>query len=142
MDNPKVIFKYKYEKLQDLLKGGPEVQLVDVAAILRHFLLDSQLLIDVVNREFHLPILFKVFRSASEMAQRDSMSGAHSTFVFAGTVCPPSAPLKEIKKDKFLQFDLFYLEGTKFTVRQIIKLCANELVLCNRDTLTKSLDFR
>jgi hypothetical protein len=61
------------------------------------------------------------------MYQRDSINGSISTFVFVGTVWPPFAPLREITKDEFLKFDLFYLDGTTFSVKQIIKLCANEL---------------
>jgi hypothetical protein len=127
MDDPKAIFKYKYERLQELLKGGPEVQLLDVAAILRHLLLDGEPLVDIVNREFRIPIRFKVFRSATEIYERDKLAGSTSTFVFVGNTRPPFAPLREIKKDKFLNFDLYYLDGTKFTVKQVIRLCANEL---------------
>jgi hypothetical protein len=127
MDDPKHIFKYKYEKLRDLLAGGPEVQLIDIAAILRHFLLDEQTLFEVVNQEYRLKIFFKVFRSAYETAQAFPMPGAKSTFIFSGTTWPPFAPLKEIKKDVFLNFDIIYFDGTRFTVRQIIKFCANQL---------------
>jgi hypothetical protein len=127
MDDPKLIFKYKYEKLRELLKGGPEAQLLDIAAILRHLLVDKQTLVDVVNQEYRLQIRFKVFRSASEIAQESPMPGAESTFVFTGTTWPPFAPLKEIKKDEFLDFDLLYLNETRFTVKQIIKFCANQL---------------
>jgi hypothetical protein len=127
MDDPKLIFKYKYEKLRELLKGGPEAQILDIAAILRHLLVDKQTLVDVVNQEYRLPIRFKVFRSASESAEQSKMPGETSTFVFTGTVWPPFAPLKEIKKDEFLDFDLLYLDGTRFTVKQIVKFCANQL---------------
>ena len=36
-------------------------------------------------------------------------------------------PEKEINKDEFLDFDLLYLDGTTFSVRHIIKFCANQL---------------
>lgn len=122
----KRVFVHKYEKLRELLKVGPEVHLLDIAAILRHFLVDKQTLVDIVNQDHALTIRFKVFGSASESAQAP-MPGAKSTFVFSGTTWPPFAPLKELKRDDFLDFDMIYLDGLKFTVRDIVKFCANQL---------------
>lgn len=55
------------------------------------------------------------------------MPSGVSTLVFCGTTWPPFAPLKEIKKDEFLDFDIIYFDGTRFTVKQIVKFCANQL---------------
>lgn len=137
MDSPKLVFKYKFERLRELLKGGEQAQLLDVAAILRHLLLEGQALMDIVNREFHLPIRFRVFRSASESAEKFPVKGIKPTFVFAGTVWPPFAPMKDLKKEKFLDFDIIYLSGIKFTVKNIIELCANQLGGVHYDELSR-----
>jgi hypothetical protein len=127
MDDPKQVFIYKYEKLCEMLKDGPEVQLLDIAAILRHLLVDKQTLYEVINQEYRLPIRFKVSRSASETAQEYPMCETKDILVFSDITWPQVAPLKEVKKDDFLDFDLLLLEETKFTVKHIIKFCANQL---------------
>jgi hypothetical protein len=126
--NPEEIFKYRYEQLAKLVQGGKAVQLVDVAAILRQFLVDSPSIIDTVNRKYRLKITFEVFESTDEQIERlRSQDGMIPSFISLGTVLPPFAPLKPMTKDAFLGFNVLYVNGTHFNVRQIIKVCANRL---------------
>ena len=142
MDDPRPVFKYRFERLKLLLEGGPELQLFDISAILRQFLIDSPNLVDLANETPRLRIRYKVFRSATEYAEANAMPGTISTTVFSGTIWPPFAPLKEINRDEFLAFDLIYVNGQKFTVKHIVKFCANQVGGVHFEKDTDDPDFQ
>ena len=126
--SPEEVFKYRYERLSLLVQGGQSAQLLDVAQILRQMLIDSPSIVDIVNRNHKLKIQFEVFESTDEQIARvRAISGMTPSFVYTGTVLPPFAPTKLLKKDSFLAFNMLFLSGQHFTVSQIIRASANRL---------------
>jgi len=125
---PEEVFKYRYERLSQILEGGQSAQLLDVAHILRQFLIDSPSIVDIVNRNHRVKIKFEVFESADEKIERlRSITGDAPSFVYSGTVLPPFAPRKSLNRESFLSFNILFLNGQHFTVRQVIKACANRM---------------
>jgi hypothetical protein len=126
--SPEEVFKYRYERLSKLIEGGQSAQLLDVAQILRQMLIDSPSIVDIVNQNHRLKVEFEVFESTDEQIERvRAISGLTPSFVYTGTVLPPFAPKKMLKKDSFLAFKILYLNGQHYTVSQVIKASANRL---------------
>lgn len=124
--NDKEIFKYRYEKLGNILEGQNAFELLDLALILRQMLVDGYNLLDALNANLRLKINFNIYASTTKDFVEFSTSNGLPIpeVIWFGDI---DSRTKYVNKDSFLKNKILFFKGKHFSVRQIIKACANRL---------------
>jgi hypothetical protein len=125
--NPRELFCLRYQQLETFLSTQSAEDMLSVSMILRQFLVDGSRLVDPVNRDARLQILFTVGMSTLEREEEMQALGLPKVAVHFLAAFPPNEPRKTINLDKFLSFQVVKFEENHFSVRSLIKTCANRL---------------
>ena len=132
--SPELIFKHRYEKETTL-------ELLEISVILRQMFLDGNPLIDQVNRKHKLKLLFPVGTSTVDSIKRDIERDAPlPAFFVRGDVTLKDDDVFYVNRNRFLSHPVCYIDGTHYTSRDIINLCANKLGGIHADAADKDTD--
>lgn len=114
------MFARKLRELENCHSELSNYSLIDASATLRFLLLDSAPLIDVLNKEKHLPITYKVNNDPWHDRPDDLLP------VLEWKEINPSLSLNpaDLKKDAFLKFKCLYFLHEPYTVQDILKFYA------------------
>jgi hypothetical protein len=124
---PQQVFLYRFKQLSRIVDTRDMGALLDLALVLRQLLVDGTTLTDTVNREHRLKIRFMAGPAIEEMLAEFERRGMPiPNMVWDGDVIA-GAKTRELNRDAFLSHSVLYLNGTYFSVRQVIKACANRL---------------
>lgn len=111
------------KQIEQSMHSGNEIELLDLAARLRQFLLDNPPLIHEVNRVHRLKLTFEVGEFSIQpdaytayLSLEDGLDPATR---------PPHKPRKRVDLDGFLRHNILYVQGHSYSVCDIIKLAAN-----------------
>lgn len=120
MEYYKTIFARKLRELERFHNELSNYSLIDASATLRFFLLDSAPLIDVLNKDKHLPITYRVNNDRWHEQPNDLLP------VLEWKEINPSISLNpaDLKKDAFLKFKCLYFLQQPYTVQDILKFYA------------------
>jgi hypothetical protein len=116
------LFLERYKQIERLLESPREIDLLDLAGILRQLMLDGTPLIHKVNR-FGLKLKFKVGTFRQQPDQ-------YTTFLILEDgldpdTRPPNSPTKEVNLDGFLGHKIIATAGILHSVSDVIKLAAH-----------------
>jgi hypothetical protein len=136
--NPEDLFARNYNELSSFRSTNDVLKSIKLAAILRQLILDSSPLLHVVNRKHRIKIKFSVDSTFRRYFKTDAFIKYTSTEI-GDLKLVFSKNLKELDIANFLSLDILEIEGTNFTVREIIKFAANKAGGVHFDT---NLDVR
>lgn len=124
--NVKLQFVRNYRKLKRIFDDSLVDELLDQSAVLRHLLIDGTCLVDLVNREYKMKIRYVkpldlVFSSPTAIAKLGM-----PMFDFAMDV-PSFENQPMVDKDALLRHKILWVRDRAYSVREIIKACANKM---------------
>ncbi|WP_276374869.1 hypothetical protein [Chryseolinea sp. H1M3-3] len=122
---PENLFARRINELKKYRYTNDYYQALKSAAILRQLLIDQDALVHTVNRGPRIAIRFKVDNTFTTKLPLNS--SIHYTPTELGNmVLRMSLGLQELKLDKFLGLNILEIDGTTFTVLELIKYAANK----------------
>jgi len=123
---PEQIFAIKYDRLEEILTGQRVSDLVDLSAILRLMLVDRLRLMDLANRTHGLKIRFEVGPATEDDMRDRQAAGVPAPTEAISTDWPGLKVNRLVAIDEYLKHTLIFRHGQHFSVRQVIKVCANK----------------
>lgn len=118
-------------ELDKRLEKNDHYNLIKASGLIRQLLLDEIPLIDVVNKNYKLKIRFKTQKQNHSFQNSFEQNGVVWETVIGVHFIGPKHNDPEytsyLKRAEFLKYNIIYFEGKNFTVKDIIKLCANIL---------------
>jgi hypothetical protein len=118
-DEDEEFFLHTLNDLNAKATAGTKYELLRAAGILRQLLLDG--LIDRVNKRYRKQIRYVILEPGFEAAFADV-----ATYWQSLDPSPfPGSRTVELKADAFLKARIFFWQGQRATVKDIIKTCAN-----------------
>lgn len=126
MTTAEEVFVYRYEQLCQILADTRVVELPDLSQILRLFLVDQPNIVDSVNKQHRLEILFPKPGSTEEALATRASALPIPSFLFEGFSTEVNKG-ETITRDQFLLRTPMYANGHHYSYRHIIWLCANKL---------------
>ncbi len=123
--NAEQVFKIQYEDFLSHLKSGKVKDCIQLSNCLRTFLLDG--LIDNANKNYKLKIKYAVGKPVEDSnVEYEKKKGKYpsSNYIFNFRSNDPKVPLRI---NDFLKFNLVYFKPEFYNVKDIIKICANNL---------------
>ncbi|GAB2820302.1 hypothetical protein [Ferruginibacter profundus] len=119
-DYYKNMFISKYDEIERCHNNLTNFSLINVTPALRFMLFDSQPLLDILNRDKHLPIIFYV----NNAINFDETEIATSMMLWKEVSFNPLDEYKLLKKDAFLKWPCVYYIGQSITILDVIKFYA------------------
>jgi len=126
MENRK-LFLIRFNQLRECLESQNEENMLLLSQVIRQLLVDGSRLLDIVNRDPKLPITFRVGMSSREREEEMSSLGLPSPSVHFLGAFPPNEIKRDIKLKSFLKFPMANYKGQHFSVKSLVKTCANRL---------------
>jgi hypothetical protein len=126
MKNPE-LFLIRYRQLQECIENQTLESMLLLSQALRQLIVDGGRLVDILNRDYRVTLRFVVGMSSEErVAEMRALNLPEASLHFLG-MFPPNEPRKNLNIDQFLKFPVAKYENNHFSVRTIIKTCANRL---------------
>jgi hypothetical protein len=110
----KFVFKTKYDRLKSLSKTCIAEDILELSALLRHFLIDGNCLLDQISNYFSINSSFKVPKIKGD-----------SHLIFSPNYKPEIAENENRSRKAFLALDCIRYNEHIFTVHSLIELVAN-----------------
>jgi hypothetical protein len=121
------VFLAKYEKLCAVIQAGSTLDILELAGTLRQFLLDQSPLVDRVNRTHKLKIKFHIPDVTAGNARHSASRGLPvPRIVFIGEPGDLRMGRRTVGRREFLAWEPVFAEGLAYSVREIVKTCANK----------------
>lgn len=124
--------EFLIDTLQDLqakLENGDEYNLLRAAGLIRQLLIDETPLVDSVNKNYKVKILFRVQKRNHKFQNKVVIDGVECETVIGVTFANPKHNdeqyIEYLKRAEFLNYNIIYFAGQDFTVLDVIKLCAH-----------------
>lgn len=114
------MFVSKFDEIERCHNNLSNFSLINVTPALRFMLFDSQPLLDILNREKHLPINFCV----NNAMDFDETEITTSMMLWREVSFNPLDEYKGLKKAAFLKWPCVYYIGQSITVLDVIKFYA------------------
>lgn len=125
MENKKELFLRTIEDLEKRLSAVDPYEILGISALLRKLFLDELPLVDQINKEYRLKILFEV------VPPRPLPPGVpEPTFLMTQDgLDPDTSPFanskKQVSRDEFYKICVLTTDGKKYSIREIILFEAN-----------------
>lgn len=130
------------------LKGRVEkLTLYDIlkcSGLIRQLLVDSNCLLDQVNKKYRLDIRFRVQQRFKFPDYFDEKTGKKGKTLFSFVFIHPSessTSVEFLKKDEFFKYELFNYQNEDFNVLDVIKICANKYGGVHFDKMKKEKEI-
>jgi hypothetical protein len=118
-----------YNDLRKKLEVGDKYSLIKASGLIRQLLLDATPLIDLVNRDYRVKIVFKIHKNKPKFNDFVDRNGQKWETVIGVTLMNPNHNDEEyisyVKRDAFLDYPVINFAGLDFNVQEIIKICAH-----------------
>jgi hypothetical protein len=118
-----------YNDLRDKLDAGNKYNLIKASGLVRQLLMDGAPLVDQVNRDYKLKIVFRTQKNRPKFGDFVDASGQKWETVIGVTLINPTHNDEEyisyVKRDAFLNYPVINFAGLDFSVQEIIKICAH-----------------
>lgn len=121
MIDEEIAFFSDWAKMRDCLPDADEIQVGALSLQLRRMLVDRRPLFHIVNRKYHKKILFP--RAPSE---KKSVSENVNIYLFPKEIISGGEYLS-VKLPEFMSHRILEINETKFSIKDVIKLVANNL---------------
>lgn len=130
------LFKCKYDELIELTNNPDSYNFLKSSAILRSFFFDGgNSLVDKILRQTSQKITFTVVKPISnDLLEIMPDLGFSYDSIVPNNHRPDL--IINLNQDDFYRFEIFYHEGRKYTVRQIVKFGANVMGGVHHDPLS------
>lgn len=118
-----------YNDLRDKLDAGNKYNLIKASGLVRQLLFDGVPLIDQVNREYKLKILFRTQKNRPKFGDFVYEHGQKWETVIGVTFINPNHNdeqfISHVKRADFLNYPVLHFADLDFTVLEILKICAH-----------------
>lgn len=116
----KIMFQRKLLELERHHNELSNYSLIDASNTLRYMLLDSVPLVDILNRDKHIPITYRVNNDPWTERDENLISVLEWKEINPNLSMNPA----ELKKDAFLKFPCLKFMGTDYAVQDVMKFYA------------------
>ena len=124
---PEQVFLHRFAQLEQILASRQVAALLDLALILRQLLVDGTTLTASVNRNHRLKLRFTVGQSTQQSLEGMFARGIPLPMMMWQGDVMDGQWTQTLTLDEFLKHGMAHFNGEHYTVRQIIKACANRL---------------
>jgi hypothetical protein len=115
--------------IREKLHRGEPYFLIRGAGLLRHLLVDSTPLIDLVNREYELKITYRVLEPDGVQTGGTDLSkiflNQPALYLPQGIPIMPGRKFSEVNRDYFLGMKCFNFQGHQYSVKDVIKFTSH-----------------
>lgn len=115
------------DEIQGVVDNPSSYGILRSSALLRQLLLDRERLVDVVNRDRHVRLRFKVADGWERAERIAQLTNLQFIGVFDG-IHPdglPNARIRDLTRDQFLNYNVLRVNGRTLTVRDVLLHCAH-----------------
>jgi hypothetical protein len=116
------LFMHVFTELVETIHGG-YFDLLRASALIRQLLLDDPPLAHLVNRDLRIKIRFRVIRYVTDPNRNPPAFGWSCVYAPSSVPGPPEPEV--LKQDSFLAANCIGMRGKLFTIKDVIKSCAN-----------------
>ncbi len=123
--DPEPLFLRRCEQIAELMQSRDEIDLLDVAGLLRQVIMDKHSLLDTANKNRIKP---KFHVGVSRYADNDPYEKSTFWMILDGIdpeIRAPGAPSAHLTANQFLQHVVINDHGNRITIKDIIDNCAN-----------------
>lgn len=123
------LFLDMYSELKERFNQADGYNILKGSGLVRQLLVDENSIIDQVNRAYRIKILYKVQRRFSILTERIQEDGTVWKAMYGMTFLSPkddSESYELLKKDDFFKYEVLFHYEKRFTVLDVIKICANK----------------
>ncbi len=122
------IFLHSMADLEEISEIANTYRILRASGIIRQFLIDSNSLVNQINREYKQKIIFRV-QQRPDITERKDENGKVLHQWFLVTFISPdknSQNVELLKIQDFLKYNLLSFGEHEFSVLEVIKICANK----------------
>ncbi|WPR73056.1 hypothetical protein SLW70_08045 [Flavobacterium sp. NG2] len=115
--------------LQERFEKLTEYDLLKASGLIRQLIVDTNPIIEQVNKNYKLKIVYRVQKRFKMPAGKIDEDGTIWKPLYGMTFIAPkedSSNIELLKKDEFFKYELLHYNGESFSVLDIIKICANK----------------
>lgn len=122
------IFLHSMVDLEEILDMANTYKILRASGIIRQLLIDSNSLVDQINREYKLKIIFRVQQKPIITERKDENGKILHQWFLVTFIFPDknSKNVELLKKQDFLKYKLLSFGVDEFSVLEVIKICANK----------------
>ena len=111
--------------IQHRTAGSDRFDLLEASAILRRLLLDTRPILHLVNRSYHERLRFPIAHKEPELLYETAGQKPSFDYVALSPAFADPNDIRHLKFDEFLSTPAIHGSQGTYTVRDVIKVCAN-----------------
>jgi hypothetical protein len=126
MENDEILFLSTYQDIENRLNAKEPYEILYISALIRELFLDDFPLVDQVNKNYKLKILFKITETQAKIPglPMPIFYSVHDGFD-PDTAIRPGFRIIEVNRNKFFKACVLAIRGKEYSVREIILFEAN-----------------